>query len=79
MPLDAVRVRVRVREVRVAELRELSARIESIRSLKLSWCLPQDSGIDLIKLDAGCQSDSSIHDGTMLSSLRKVRDLTLTT
>jgi len=33
-----------------------------------------DSGIDLIKLDAGCQSDSSIHDGTLIDSLKKVRD-----
>jgi alpha-galactosidase len=31
-------------------------------------------GIDFIKLDAGCQDDSSLHDGTLITSLRKVRD-----
>jgi alpha-galactosidase len=31
-------------------------------------------GIDFIKLDAGCQDDSSLHDGTLITSLKLVRD-----
>ena len=33
-----------------------------------------DWGIDLVKLDLGCREDVSIHDGTALSALRRVRD-----
>ena len=31
-------------------------------------------GVDAVKLDAGCQDDSSIHDGTLLASLARMRD-----
>jgi alpha-galactosidase len=31
-------------------------------------------GIDFIKLDLGCRSDTSIHDGTAIAALERVRD-----
>ena len=31
-------------------------------------------GIDFIKLDMGCRSDTSIHDGTSIACLERVRD-----
>lgn len=31
-------------------------------------------GIDFVKLDLGCRSDTSIHDGTAIAALERVRD-----
>ena len=31
-------------------------------------------GIDFVKLDFGCQDDVSLHDGTGIAALQRVRD-----
>ena len=33
-----------------------------------------DWGVDFVKYDAGCQDDASLHDGTLLESIARMRD-----
>lgn len=33
-----------------------------------------DWGVDFVKYDAGCQDDASLHDGTLLASIERMRD-----